>query len=147
MNVRANWKPSQMLAEDLAKTKREVDLIIGSESKMIEIGAKRALRSQQVYNTGTLWNSVLAVRAGAMRWIIGTPLDYAELQEKGATLTAAQLAAQLEKISGPPPTQSKGVIKKVSAGSYKWKERPYLIPAFKQAQVNIRKILNRLTNG
>jgi hypothetical protein len=135
ITVKANWQPTKMLAEDLAKMKKDVDVIIESEAKMIETGAKINIRTKDIYDTGMLYSSVVARKAGVMRWIIGTQVFYAIFQEKGVK----------RKVTEAPPKKRKKPMSKLSDDIYRLKPRPYLIPAFEQGMDNIRKILKRLT--
>ena len=144
--VNINGDVKNLFKEDLKRFSNELSQEFSTTAKIIESGAKISLARQQVFNTGGLRNSVLSKKVSPLRFVIGTPKDYAQLQEEGAKMTRAELGRQIAKMGGKPPTHNKGVLS-FSGNTVLWKARPYLVPALdkesKRLARNIKKIISR----
>jgi len=144
MNVKINGNPNDLFKNDFKEFTFAVEREMATSAKQIEASAKRAIVTLGVYNNGGLRKSIKSFKTGMMRHVIGTELNYAELNEKGARMTRAELARHLEKISGPPPTQNKGVLRFIGGGQVLWKARPYLEPALKEEVQHLARRIKRI---
>ena len=143
MHIKIDSRQLQgLFKEDMNTFVKDLDTAINNAATIVESGAKTYAGRQRIKNTGMLISSLQKRRVGFLRYVVGTHLDYAELQEEGATMTYAELARHLQKIKGEQ-TESKGVI--TFAGMVNWKARPYLKPAFEEQVIHLTKTVKRLT--
>lgn len=144
IKARLKGQPRDLFSSNLRLTEKQLDSELATSAKIIESGAKQHMTRQKIFHTGGLRASTIASRVKQAHYVIGTPKNYAQLQEEGATMTPAQLAQQLSQIGGKPPAQSKGVIS-FRGGRAIWKARPYLIPAFNAEVRKLTARINRMT--
>jgi len=144
MNVKINGNPNDLFKHDLKEFALDIDTEIATSAKMIESSAKQSLRALQVFNTGGLFQSIQSKRVARLHHVVGTPKNYAELNEKGARMTTIELERHLANIGGKPATQNKGVLKFLGGGQVLWKARPYLEPALKEEVQHLARRIKRI---
>ena len=144
MHIKIDSRQLQgLFKEDMNTFVKDLDTAINNAATIVESGAKTYAGRQRIKNTGMLMSSIQKKRLTRFRYVVGTVMDYAELQEEGARMTKAELGRQLEKIKGVQ-TENKGVIS-FQGGTAIWKARPYLKPAFEEQVVHLTKTVKRLT--
>jgi preprotein translocase subunit SecD len=135
---------NSLFKKQLEALAKRVDSELGTQAGLIKSGAVRAIDTQDIRNTGGLRSTIIQKRVEELRWTIGSPKNYARLQEEGATMTRAQLQAQLKNIPKQADYQPKGVVE-IRGNSAIWKARPYLYPAFEQAKEQLARAIKRIT--
>jgi hypothetical protein len=123
----------------------DVDKAFQVSAKIIESGAKVLAGRQEIKDTGALLSSIKATKNDQMEFVIGSPLKYAERNEKGGRLSQQELD-DLQRLAANRKQsrheKNKGVL---DMRRRYWRPRPYLIPAFENEMPKLAKEIRKLT--
>jgi len=124
----------------------DVDKAFQVSAKIIESGAKVLAGRQEIKDTGALLSSIKAAKTAQMEFVIGSPLKYAERNEKGGRLSQQELREVRQRLAAnrKQSRHKKGKdVLDMRTGD--WRPRPYLIPAFENEMPKLAKEIRKLT--